>query len=145
MEIGGIGSYDDSPLFCHTNRPPDGATSGGDWWAPDGTRVSQSAVPGFTRTRGPMVVRLQRTSRDPQDGIYQCTVDDAASTPQIVYAGLYNTRGSYNLSRMVVLIWMAQVQRHRFSMRIDIFHHHRVAMSDIHVCLKYDKECMGDV
>ena len=98
MEISGIGSYDDSALLCHTNRPPfyDSATSGGDWWAPDWTRVSGSDVPGFTRNRGPMVVRLKRISGDPQDGIYQCTIEDAELTPQIVYAGLYNTAGSYN-------------------------------------------------
>ena len=28
---------------------------------------------------------------------------------------------------------------------IHIFHHHRVAMSEIHVCLYFDKICMGDI
>ena len=90
MNISGIGSYYYSdPLLCHTNRPPDGATSGGDWWAPNGTRVSHNDVPGFTRNRGPMVVRLG----DPPEGIYQCTIEDAASTRQIIYVGLYHNGG----------------------------------------------------
>ena len=92
VEISRIGSTDDSALLCHTNRPPDGAHSGGDWLAPDGNRVFDTDVPGVTRNRDPMVVRLRRTSGDPPEGIYQCTIDDAL-TPQIVHVGLYNTGG----------------------------------------------------
>ena len=77
LDISGIGSNDDSALLCHTNRPPGSTHSGGDWFAPDGTRVFLSAVPGFTRTRDPMVVRLWRTSGDPPEGIYRCTIEDA--------------------------------------------------------------------
>ena len=90
-----IGSTDDSALLCHTNRPPppDGATSGGDWWAPDGTRVSGTDIPGFTRNRGPMVVRLKRTSGTPQEGIFNCTIRDADYIYQMVYVGLYNAGG----------------------------------------------------
>ena len=99
MEISDIGSTDNSALLCHTNRPPPtpGATSGGDWFAPDGTRVDGTDVPGVTRNRGPMVVRLKRTSGDPPEGIFCCTIGDAALTPQMVYVGLYNTGGGiYN-------------------------------------------------
>ena len=85
VEISRIGSTDDSALLCHTNRPPDGAHSGGDWLAPDGTRVFVTAVPGFTISRAPMVVRLKRTSGTPPDGMYRCTIQNAASTPQMVY------------------------------------------------------------
>ena len=91
-----IGSTDDSALLCHTNRPPppDSAHSEGDWFAPDGDRVgSNPPVPGFTRNRGPMVVRLKRTSGTAPEGIYQCTIDDAASTRQIVYVGIYRNGG----------------------------------------------------
>ena len=79
MNIGDIGSNDDSALLCHANfpPPPGSASSGGDWFAPDGTRVDGTAVPGVMRTRAPMVVRLRRTSGDPPEGIYQCTIDDA--------------------------------------------------------------------
>ena len=65
--------------------------AGGDWHAPDGTRVSGTDVPGVTRTRDPMVVRLRRTSGTPPEGMYRCTIEDATSTFQIVYVGLYNT------------------------------------------------------
>ena len=39
--ISDIGSTDNIALLCHTDRPPfDGSThSGGEWFAPDGTRV----------------------------------------------------------------------------------------------------------
>ena len=96
VEISDIGSTtDDSALLCHTNfpPPPGSASSGGDWFAPDGTNIPSSDVPGFARNRGPMVVRLRRTSGDPPEGIYQCTIQDATSTVQIVYVGLYNTGG----------------------------------------------------
>ena len=97
VNISGIGSTDDSALLCHTNRPPsydDYRHSGGDWFAPNGTRLFLTDVPGATQNRGPMVVRLKRTSGDPPEGIFNCTIEDAADTPQIVYAGLYNTGGS---------------------------------------------------
>ena len=94
VEISGIGSNDDSALLCHTNfpPPPGSATSGGDWWAPDGTRVFVIDVPGVTLSRAAMVVRLKRVSGTPPEGIYRCTIQDAASTFQSsVYVGLYNT------------------------------------------------------
>ena len=96
VEISDIGSTDDFALLCHTNFPPPPSSpqSGGDWWAPDGTRVGGTPdIPGVMRNRGPMVVRLRRVSGTPPEGIYQCTIQDAASTPQIVYVGLYNTGG----------------------------------------------------
>ena len=91
--INDIGSNDDSALLCHTNNPPPPGdiNSGGDWRAPDGTRVSGTDVPGFARTRGSMVVRLKRVSGTAPEGIYQCTIDDAALTRQMVYVGLYTT------------------------------------------------------
>ena len=98
VEISDIGSDDDTALLCHTNQPPppDSAHSGGDWFAPDVTRVQDIYVPGFTRNRGAMVVRLKRTSGTPPEGIYHCSIIDAALTPQTVYVGLYNT-GEGNL------------------------------------------------
>ena len=95
VEISRIGSTDDFALLCHTNNPPapGSPTSGGDWWAPDGNRVGGTPpIPGFTRTRAAMVVRLRRASGTPPEGIYLCTIQDAASTFQSsVYVGLYNT------------------------------------------------------
>ena len=97
VEISDIGSSDSTALLCHTNRPPSagGHNSGGDWFAPDGTRVGgidSIDVPGFGRNRAPMLVRLQR-SGTPDEGIYWCGVKDATNTNQTVYVGLYNTGG----------------------------------------------------
>ena len=80
------------PLLFHTNNPPPtpSGTSGGDWFAPDGTRVDGTAVPGVTRTRGSMVVRLGESTGTPSEGIYRCEIEDADETPQTVYVGLYN-------------------------------------------------------
>ena len=103
VEISDIGiSNDDTALLCHTNRPPPpgSVNSGGSWRAPDGTTVGSvgsADVAGFERNRGPMLVRLRRTSDPKQDeGMYWCSVKDATNTTQIVHVGLYNTgRGSY--------------------------------------------------
>ena len=94
--INDIGSTDDTALICHTNRPAtlnNNAHSGGDWFAPDNTRVDGTAVPGFMRARGPMMVRLLRnTNTDPSsEGIYHCEVEDDTFTLQIVHVGLYNS------------------------------------------------------
>ena len=95
VDISDIGSADDdstdnTALLCITNRP--GTPKTGDWYAPDGTRVNDTSVPGVIRNRGPMVVRLRRTTIDTApEGIYWCSVPDATSTFQTVYVGLYNT------------------------------------------------------
>ena len=92
VKISAIGSSNTTALLCHT----DGSASGGDWFAPDGTRVggiSDNDVPGVRRSRGPMLVRLIRNSGTPDEGMYQCDVSDATETPQTVYVGLYNTGG----------------------------------------------------
>ena len=98
MVISDIGSTDDTSLICHTNRPAtlsNNAHSGGDWFAPDETRVNGNAVPGFRRHRVPMMVRLLRnTATDPpSEGIYHCLVEDSTLTKQTLYVGLYNTGG----------------------------------------------------
>ena len=94
--ISDIGSTDNTALLCHTNRPASGSRSGGDWYAPDGTRVTLTAVPGFRRNRDPMVVRLLRNNYNnytPMEGIYDCVIEDSTFTPHAVYVGLYNSGG----------------------------------------------------
>ena len=86
--ISDIGSSDDDALLCHTNY--NGIPSTGDWFAPDKTRVNGNDVPGYTRNRGPMVVRLKRTTGTPTQGIYVCAIEDDQSSRHIVYVGLYN-------------------------------------------------------
>ena len=105
VEISRIGYNDASALLCHTNNPPPpgSVNSGGNWSAPDRTRVSHDDVPGFTRNRGPMVVRLKRTSGYPQEGIFNCTIRDAEYIYQMVYVGLYNAGGG----KLIIAIIMS--------------------------------------
>ena len=85
-----IGLFENAVL-CHTDLPTQfrGLHSGGNWFAPDGTRVNEHKVPGFTRNRGPMVVRLVKTETSANQGIYKCTIQDAKRESQSVYIGLY--------------------------------------------------------
>ena len=97
--ISDIGSTDEIALLCHTNRPrlPGSHHSDGNWLAPDGTRVYRNDVPGFTRNRGPKVVRLKKsTTGTPAQGIYRCSIMDAQSTFRKIYVGLYNIGGGIN-------------------------------------------------
>ena len=103
--ISDIGSTDETALICHTNHPatlgtPERPHSGGIWNASDGTNIDfyGNNVPGFTRNRAPMMVRLLRsTATDPpSEGIYQCLVEDDTDTEQTVNVGLYSSgRGTY--------------------------------------------------
>ena len=101
--ISDIGSTENTALICNTNRPVinifNKRHSGGDWYGPSGTRVGgmgSDDVPGFVRTRGPMVVRLLRnTATDPpSEGIYHCVVEDDTMTEHTLYVGLYNSENS---------------------------------------------------
>ena len=102
MDINDIGSTNVDALLCITNLPPppDSTTSGGDWYAPDETRVgdaSMNNVQGFERNRGSMVVRLFRMgSGTPTEGIYYCIIEDGTSMLQTVNVGLYNSGGGNN-------------------------------------------------
>ena len=103
--ISDIGSTNDTALICNTNRIANisssggqGLHSGGDWYAPDGTRVGDRGsddVPGFVRDRRPMMVQLVRNiaTGTPSEGIYYCVVEDDTFTEQTVYVGLYNSGG----------------------------------------------------
>ena len=106
-DIGTAG--DDTALLCITNRPPPTGSphSGGDWFAPDGTRVTVdgTAVPGFRRNRGPMVVRLYRNTATgpPAEGIYYCQINDV-STLQTVTVAIYNSsEGIYIMQKILCM------------------------------------------
>ena len=89
-----------NPILCHTNfpPPPGSTTSGGDWFAPDGTRVSGTDVQGVTRNRDPMVVRLSMASGDPPEGIYHCIVQNITGVNQTAHVGLYRNGGTNVIS-----------------------------------------------
>ena len=95
--IGDIGTVgDDTALLCHTNRPPESFHSRGNWFGPDGTTVLYGfpGVPGFRRNRGPMVVRLYRSTVSTEssaEGIYYCQIQDNVDILQTVTVGLYNS------------------------------------------------------
>ena len=103
--ISDIGSTDGTALICNTNRVANLTSrigrrihSGGDWFAPNGTRVGGRGtddISGFDRNRGPMVVRLHRSTATgtPSEGIYYCVVEDDTFINQTVYVGLYNSGG----------------------------------------------------
>ena len=91
VAISDIGYSDNHALLCNTDRPRT-PTSGG-WYGPDGTRVYGTDVPGVIRISGYKVVRLKRTIGTAPEGIYWCSVLDAASTLQTVYVGFYNHGG----------------------------------------------------
>ena len=84
--VSDIGLTDSTTLFCHTNRPPPAGSdhSEGNWYAPGVDRVNFDDVPGFTRDRGTIEVRLKRTTRNPTQGIYHCSVMDADGNDKIV-------------------------------------------------------------
>ena len=96
-----IGESDDG-LLCITDltaccRPPYIVHAIGNWFFPNGTRVSSSGNNwDFHRTRGQMVVLLHRR-RGGEDGVYSCVVPDALNVTQTIYIGVYTaeTGGQY--------------------------------------------------
>ena len=93
--ISDIGSTNYAAILCHTNHPPPpgSANSGGEWFAPNGTRVGSvgtTDVLGFWRNRDRRVVRLLRNTGTPPEGIYQCSIIDADENVRNIYVGLYN-------------------------------------------------------
>ncbi len=73
---------DGGSLECHTDdtaccRGVDG-TAGGEWYYPDGTVVEGGGTfsdrKGFYRTRGHMVIRLNRLVTQFPNGVYRCVI-----------------------------------------------------------------------
>ena len=85
-------------LVCITNlttccRPPYtdpiGIQALGNWFFPNGTRVSSSGNQwDFHRTREQMVVPMHRR-RGGEDGIYHCVIPVTTSIDHTVYIGVY--------------------------------------------------------
>ena len=102
--ISDIGSGNDGALICNTDRPKltGKPNSGGDWFAPDGTRVDGTDVPGFMRNRDEKLVRLLRTTGTPNEGLYYCVVENASMIPQTVYVVLVNDENGKLLETLYV-------------------------------------------
>ena len=108
MALEDIGEGDDA-LLCVTNQTAcctsdtSGNTSAlGNWFFPNGTRVPGSGSRwDFYRTRGQMVVRLNRRSCG-VEGIYHCEIPDAMNVIQTIYIGVY----SANTGEWPILLWL---------------------------------------
>ena len=91
MALEDIGEGDNS-LLCACCRPLYNGTNEsakGNWYFPNGTRVfSDDKQSDFYRTRGQMVVRLNRR-RGGEDGIYRCEITDSMNVDWTIYIGVY--------------------------------------------------------
>ena len=98
----------------------------GNWISPDGTTVDSSggSVPGFMTTRGPLIVRLLRTSGTPQQGI-QCVVQNDTAVLHTVHVGLYNSGEGIDFC-VFKLLWLEKLV-------YNIFIHH---LQDTFNCLE---------
>ena len=96
MTLEDIGEGDDA-LLCMTDqtaccrRPytSESVPTIGNWFFPNGTRIpSTDDHWGFQRTRGHMVVRMNRMSGG-ENGIYHCKIPDTMNVVQTLYIGVY--------------------------------------------------------
>ena len=70
----------------------------GEWFAPDGVKVSGSGDSSFTVFRGggnfPSFIALQlktnKLLKTSDEGIYECIIPDENNRTETLYAGLYN-------------------------------------------------------
>ena len=110
LEDIGVGA---DALICMTNqtaccRHPytngTGQRAIGNWYFPNGTRVPSSGVQwDFHRTRGHMVVRMQRR-RGGAEGIYRCAITDTFGFIQTIYIGVYSANtGEWCMHTAVIL------------------------------------------
>ena len=81
-------------LFCMTNltaccRRSDAGFVLGNWFLPNKTQVPSSKMWDFYRTRGRMVVRMNRRGSG-MEGIYHCEIPDSMNVTQTMYIGVYN-------------------------------------------------------
>ena len=97
VAINDIGYFLPFALICHTNRPVSGTNSGGNWYSPEGERVSgyhqTITVQGLVSSRASMTVGLYRrtSSSPPPKGIYHCMIRDNVNTIHRIYVGIYDS------------------------------------------------------
>ena len=83
-------------LLCKTNQTVCCQNPAvGNWYFPNGSRVPTRVVNktswDFYRTRGQMVVHLNRR-RGREEGVYRCVIPDTMNVPQTIYIGVYSLR-----------------------------------------------------
>ena len=78
---------------CRTSDIRESVSSRRNWYFPNGRRVPSDGNLNttFYRTRGQMVVRLNRR-RGGEDGIYRCEIPDSMDVTQTIYIGVYTVR-----------------------------------------------------
>ena len=95
MALEDIGVEGDA-LLCMTNFTAccgdENGSVFGNWFFPNASRVFSQTSEDFYRTRGQMVVHLNRR-RDGVEGIYRCEIPDSMNVKQTIYIGVY-TGGS---------------------------------------------------
>ena len=93
VRVSDIGSTEDTALMCFTEYYIAGnLTSGGNWVAPDGSRVNDRGGTGFRRNRGRGVVRLIRIEdKEPSLGIYMCRIFDQNKEHKMLFVFLLVT------------------------------------------------------
>ena len=72
---------------CRSSDTGEMRTALGNWFFPNGTRVSSSGH--IRRSRGHMVVRLHRR-RGGEEEIYHCEIPDTMNVIQTIYIGVYS-------------------------------------------------------
>ena len=93
VTLAGIGENNAS-LLCLTNFSaccrPLTSTTKGNWFLPNGSRVSSSSdkQSDFYRTRGEMKIYMHRR-RGGEDGIYHCEILDSMNVQHSIYIGVY--------------------------------------------------------
>ena len=79
-----------NPTACCKAHHAGTGSAIGNWYFPNGSRVlSRGAQWDFYRTRGQMVVALQR-KRGGVNGIYRCEIPDSMNVIRTIYIGVYS-------------------------------------------------------
>ena len=102
----GVAQTDGGALECHTDDTtccrgidnPNG-TRRGEWYYPDGTAVPPPGGAGLYRTRGHMVIRLNRLPgavESEETGVYRCEIPGAGGATLIRYITLVSNTEEIN-------------------------------------------------
>ena len=79
-------------LICHTNRSMDGSSEGG-WFTPDNMKITSRNLQYFKTRRQTRNIELYGDGNIlyADEGIYRCSILDAASTIHSIFVGIYRS------------------------------------------------------